>query len=76
MILPLTCFWLINLPGTGYSAAIIVKQEINLLGNIMKVDSYNSADPTKSTNGIYISAKAGDFGDVICYGSNHCTRNS
>lgn len=57
---------LLNLPQVGYSAAIMVKQAINLNGNNTTVDSYDSSDPTKSENGQWSASVSGNSGDVIC----------
>jgi hypothetical protein len=59
---------LLILPEAGYSAAIMVKGNINLNGNNVTIDSYNSSDPSKSTGGQWDPTKAGDAGDVICAG--------
>lgn len=59
----------LNLPEIGRSAALTVAQNINLSGNGITIDSYNSSDPSKSTGGQWDPAKAGDAGDVICIGS-------
>ena len=47
-----------------FAASMVAKKTINLNGNGVLSDSYDSGDPTKSTNGNYDPAKAGDFGDV------------
>jgi hypothetical protein len=52
----------------GYPAAILCREGIDLNGNALKADSYDSSDPTKSFNGRYDPLKAGDFGDVACSG--------
>ena len=68
--LRLTCLGLLlcNLPETGYSAPIMVQQKLNLNGNTVSIDSYNSSDPTKSVNGQWAPSVSGDAGDVICLG--------
>ena len=38
---------------------------VNLSGNNLTTDSFDSADATKSTNGKYDAGKAGDKGDVV-----------
>jgi hypothetical protein len=53
-------------------AAIIVKSSVSFLGNGIVVDSYNSADPNFSTNGIYDPATAKDNGDILCNGTGVC----
>lgn len=39
-------------------------ERVNLNGSSLTADSFNSADPLRSTNGAYDSAKASDLGDV------------
>ncbi len=51
--------------GNLYLAAMVARNTINLNGNGVTTDSYDSSDPTKSTNGQYDPAKyKGDMGDV------------
>ncbi|HVV72711.1 MAG TPA: hypothetical protein VHI52_14630, partial [Verrucomicrobiae bacterium] len=51
--------------GNLFLVAMVAKQTINLNGNNVTTDSYDSSDPTKSTNGQYDSSKyTGDKGDV------------
>src|SRR5213593_2450133 len=38
---------------------------VNLSGNNLTTDSFDSADVTQSTNGKYDAGKAGDKGDVV-----------
>jgi hypothetical protein len=45
-------------------AAMVAKKTIDLNGNGVATDSFNSKDTTKSTNGQYDSSKAGDRGDI------------
>lgn len=59
-------FFLLCAPCVARAAAIMVKEGVNLNGNNVLVDSYNSSDPSRSTNGQYDPTKAGDAGDVIC----------
>jgi hypothetical protein len=48
-----------------FNAAVIVKNGIDLNGNGVYSDSFDSSNPAKSTNGRYDSAKyAGDRGDM------------
>jgi hypothetical protein len=47
-----------------FSAGIIVKEDIDMNGNTLLTDSYQSSNPAKSTLGAYDPAKAGDKGDV------------
>jgi hypothetical protein len=49
-----------------FAGALIVRSGIDLKGNNVLADSYDSRDPSKSTNGKYDPAKAGDHGDVTC----------
>src|SRR5579862_9894179 len=52
-----------------FTAAVVVKNNIDLKGNGVYTDSFNSSDPTKSTNGQYDSTKySGDKGDVATNG--------
>src|SRR5690349_19619234 len=52
-----------------FGGAIMTKHSIDLLGNGVYTDSYDSSDPTKSINGTYNSAwYSGDKGDIICNG--------
>jgi hypothetical protein len=48
---------------------LMVKQSINLNGNGVYSDSYDSSDPTKSSNGLYNSSiYSGDYGDIFTDG--------
>jgi hypothetical protein len=52
-------------PTSLYTAAMVSKHAIDLKGNGVATDSYDSSDPTKSTNGKYDASKyTGDHGDV------------
>jgi len=52
-----------------FTAAVAVKGNIDLMGNGVYTDSFDSSDPTKSTNGQYDSTKySGDKGDVATNG--------
>jgi hypothetical protein len=52
-----------------FSAGLIVKHDIFMKGNNVYVDSFDSSDPTKSTDGHYDPAKyRGDKGDVATNG--------
>lgn len=51
-----------------FKGAMWVRDTINLNGNNVMTDSFDSKDPTKSTSGKYDLAKAGDKGDVACLG--------
>jgi hypothetical protein len=50
--------------GSLMLAPLVVKSFIDLNGNNILVDSYDSSNPAFSTNGQYDPAKAGDKGDV------------
>ncbi|MCI0747083.1 MAG: hypothetical protein L0Y58_16890 [Verrucomicrobia subdivision 3 bacterium] len=53
--------------GRGvFVGAIVVKNFVELNGNNVKTDSYDSRDSNKSTAGRYDPLKAGDKGDVAC----------
>ncbi len=55
--------------GRGFTAAAVCKHNIDLNGNGVLSDSYDSGDPNKSTNGRYDAAKyTGDFGDIATNG--------
>lgn len=47
-----------------FLAAMVAKKGIDLKGNGVMTDSFDSADPNLSTNGHYDPAKVGDKGDV------------
>ena len=51
-------------PGVFF-AAIVVKDTIDMNGNDVLTDSYDSTDPAKSTLGKYDPLKAGDKGDIV-----------
>ncbi|HWW02088.1 MAG TPA: hypothetical protein VNZ64_20475 [Candidatus Acidoferrum sp.] len=52
-----------------FTAALVVKNTIDLKGNGVYTDSYDSTDPAKSTNGQYDSARySGDHGDIATDG--------
>lgn len=54
---------------TNWPGALAVRQAIDLNGNRLAVDSFDSSDPTKSTNGQYDPAQySGDNGDVMALG--------
>lgn len=52
----------------AFPAAIQSKHGIDLHGNNLKVDSYDSSDPAKSTGALYDPLKAGDAGEVASSG--------
>ncbi|MHB8522613.1 MAG: DUF7305 domain-containing protein [Limisphaerales bacterium] len=47
-----------------FSKGMVAKGQINLSGNNIKTDSFDSMDPNYSTQGLYDPAKAKDNGDV------------
>jgi hypothetical protein len=47
---------------------VVAKRTIDLNGNSMATDSFDSSNPNASTNGQYDQAKAGDKGDVTTNG--------
>ena len=52
-------------PSSLFTAAMVSKHAIDLKGNGVLADSYDSSDPAKSTNGKYDPSKyVGDRGDV------------
>ena len=52
-------------PTTLFTAAMVSKYTIDLKGNGVAADSFDSSDPAKSTNGKYDATKyTGNFGDV------------
>jgi len=50
--------------GSLFLAAMVARHKIDMNGNYILTDSFDSADPAKSTNGHYDVTKAGDRGDV------------
>jgi len=51
-----------------FAGSLVVRNTINLNGNNIRTDSFDSTDPDKSTGGLYDPAKAGDKGDIGCVG--------
>ena len=47
-----------------FSKGMVAKSSIDLNGNNIATDSFDSLDPLYSTNGLYISSKSRDNGDV------------
>jgi hypothetical protein len=47
-----------------WNHAMVAKGSINLNGNNITTDSFDSSDPNHSTNGLYDSSKRKDHGDV------------
>lgn len=52
--------------GPVFTGAMILRDSVQMNGNNVKTDSYDSRDNTKSTGGRYDVNKAGDSGDVAC----------
>jgi len=50
--------------GSLFLASMVAKHGIDLKGNGITSDSFDSADPNKSTNGRWDAAKAQDNGDI------------
>lgn len=59
--------------GSRHPRGMLAKSYINMNGNNITTDSYDSADPTYSTNGRYDSSKAKQNGDI---GTNLTVTNS
>jgi hypothetical protein len=51
-------------PEYVFSKGMVAKGQIDLKGNNIKTDSFDSTDPTYSTNGLYTQSKAKANGDV------------
>ncbi len=51
--------------STAFVGAMVAKGEIDLAGNNVSTDSFDSSNPLYSTNGKYDSAKSRDKGDVV-----------
>jgi hypothetical protein len=47
-----------------FLAPLVAKKNINLNGNNIATDSFNSCDPARSVNGQYAPSVAGDHGDI------------
>jgi hypothetical protein len=47
-----------------FLASMVARHKIDMNGNDVLTDSFDSADPAKSTGGQYDATKAGDHGDV------------
>jgi hypothetical protein len=62
------CVLTTNVPLFNISLA--ARTNIDMSGNGVSADSFNSSDPRFSTNGLYTSSKAGTNGDIaVLYGS-------
>lgn len=55
-------------PQGIFTGAMIMRNTINLNGNDVRSDSYDSEDPNKSTGTAYDASKAQDKGDIGCVG--------
>jgi len=51
-----------------FKGSVWIRNTVNLNGNNVMTDSFDSTDPNKSTLGKYDPLKAGDKGDVACLG--------
>jgi len=58
------CFYRASVGRPLFEFAIAASEGIDLNGNNIHVDSFDSEDPMKSTFGQYDALKAGDFGDI------------
>lgn len=47
-----------------FSKALATKSQVELRGNNLRTDSFDSSDPTASTGGLYDATKAGQNGDI------------
>lgn len=56
--------FVVQLPLPPFSYALAAKSNINMNGNSLIADSYNSADTNLSTNGQYVQTKASTNGSV------------
>ena len=56
----------INIQNVIFKKAINVRGQVDLSGNNVMTDSYDSRDPSKSTGLRYDPTKAGDRGDIVC----------
>ncbi|MGH8095124.1 MAG: DUF7305 domain-containing protein [Chthoniobacterales bacterium] len=56
-------------PISSFGQAIFSVGTINLNNQNIVIDSYNSTDPTKSTNGLYDPAKSQDNGNIATDGN-------
>jgi len=61
--------------GAPIAAAVVSKGAISLSGNNVTIDSFNSTDPTASTNGKWDPLKARDKGNVITMAHDGLTSN-
>ena len=56
-------------PVSSFQAAMLSMGTLNLNNQNIVVDSYDSRDPTKSTNGLYDAAKRQENGDIATNGN-------
>src|ERR1051326_8279323 len=52
----------------AFIGPLVIRDKVDLNGNNIVTDSYDSTDLTKSNLGAYDPTKAGDKGDVACFG--------
>jgi hypothetical protein len=52
-----------------FAKGMVAKYSINMKGNNIRTDSFDSSNPLYSTNGMYISTKAKSNGDIAVNGS-------
>jgi len=62
----ISCLAVLTVPNTATAFVIVVQQGINCYGSNNTTDSYNSANPTQSTNGQYDPTKVSTNGDIAC----------
>src|SRR5689334_1092482 len=53
-------------PNVCHAAGLSARDGIDLLGNSIGTDSFNSANPIFSTQGLYDPTKASTNGDLFC----------
>ncbi|MFM1768491.1 MAG: hypothetical protein RJA22_1020 [Verrucomicrobiota bacterium] len=52
-----------------FAKGMVARDSIDLNGNTLRVDSFDSGNPALSTNGLYTSKRFGDNGDIAVNGS-------
>lgn len=55
--------------GSLFTRALAIQRSLDLNGNNVLTDSYDSGDILSSSNGMYSAALAGDSGDIACNGT-------
>ena len=53
-----------TVPDFIFTKGIVARDSLDLNGNGIRTDSYDSTDPTASTNGLYSADRARDKGDI------------